>query len=81
MATPEFRWPMTRQDVLVGDDVLGVGHADVGLGLVVEGHELDLEARLLEGALELLDGELGAELDALAERGLAAARAGSGWRS
>ena len=57
---------------LVGDDVLGVRHTDVGLGLVVEGHELDLEALLLERALELLDGELRAELDALAERRLTA---------
>src|SRR5262249_18640372 len=31
---------------------------------------LDLEAHLLEWALELLDGELGAELDAFTERGL-----------
>ena len=38
---------MTAMNVLVGDDVLGVGDADVGLGLVVEGHELDLPARLL----------------------------------
>src|SRR4029450_2654277 len=36
----------------------------------VEGHELDLVAHLLEIALHLLHGELGAELDALAERGL-----------
>jgi len=60
-------------DVLVGDDVLRVGHADVGLGLVVVGHQLDPEAGLLQVALELLDGELRAELDALAERRLAAA--------
>jgi len=59
-------------DVLVGDDVLGVGDADVGLGLIVEGHELDLVAHLLEIALQLLDGELGAELDAFAQSGLAA---------
>ena len=28
------------EDVLVGDDVLRVGHADVGLGLIVERNEL-----------------------------------------
>ena len=62
-----------RENILVGDDVLRVRHADVGLGLVVEGYELDLEALFLEGALEFLDGELRAELDALAERRLTAA--------
>src|SRR5574341_1044533 len=66
--------PDHGQDVLVGDDVLRVGHADVGLGLVVERYQFDLEAHLLEVALELLDGELRAELDALAEGGLAAAQ-------
>ena len=65
--------PDDREDVLVGDDVLAVGDADVGLGLVVVRHELDLETHLLERALELLDGELGAEFDAFAERGLPAA--------
>src|SRR4029434_1060087 len=60
------------ENVLVGDDVLGVGHADVGLGLVVERYQLDLPAGLFEVALELLDGQLRAELDALTECGLAA---------
>jgi hypothetical protein len=60
-----------RQDVLVGDDVLAVGHADVRLGLVVERYEIDLEARLLETAFELVDGELGAELDAFTKCRLA----------
>src|SRR5215475_505078 len=60
------------QDVLVGDDVAGVGDTHIGLGLVVEGHELDLEPHLFERSLELVDGELRTELDALAERRLAA---------
>src|SRR5438445_727631 len=61
------------ENVLVGDDVLRVGDADVGLGLVVEGDQLHLEALLLQGSLELLDRQLRAELDALAERRLTAA--------
>jgi hypothetical protein len=59
-----------RVDVLVRDDVLRVRHAHVGLRLVVEGNELDLVARLLERALQLVDGELRAELDAFAQGGL-----------
>jgi hypothetical protein len=61
------------ENVLVGDDVLRVGDADVGLGLVVERNQLNLEALLLQGPLELLDRELRAEFDALAERRLTAA--------
>src|SRR6266700_1793278 len=61
-----------REDVLVRDDVLGVRDADVWLGLIIEGDELDLVPHLLERALQLVDGELGAQLDALAERGLPA---------
>src|SRR5262249_11596572 len=44
----------------------------VGLGLIVEGHELHFVAHLLQVALHLLDGELRAELDALAQRSLTA---------
>jgi hypothetical protein len=61
------------EDVLVGDDVLRVGHAHIGFGLVVEGHEFHLEAHLLERPLVLLDRELRAELDSLAQRRLTAA--------
>ena len=43
--------------------------ADVGPPLIVEGHELHPEPCPLEGALELLDRELGAEPDALSVRG------------
>src|SRR5262249_56338302 len=59
---------------LGGVGVLRGGHGGVGLGLVGEGGELDVEALLLEGTLEPLDGELRAELDALAERRLTAAQ-------
>src|SRR5262245_103468 len=61
-------------DRLVGDDVLRVRDADVRLGLIVVRDQLDLEAGFLEIALELLDAELRAELDAFTERGLAAAQ-------
>jgi hypothetical protein len=61
-----------HHDVLVGDDVLRVRHADIGLGLVIVGHHLDLEAGLLEWTLELLHGQLRPELDAFAQRRLAA---------
>jgi hypothetical protein len=67
-----------HEDVLIGDDVLRVGHADVGLGLVVERNQLDLEALLGEIAAELLDGELRAQLDALAEGRLTAAEGALG---
>ncbi len=60
------------QDVLVGDDVLRVGHAHVRLSLVVVGHERDLVTHLLKVALEVLNRELGAELDALTEGRLTA---------
>src|SRR5439155_18397449 len=61
-----------------GDDVLRVRDSDVGLSLVVEGNQLDLEALLREVALELFDGELCAELDALAEGRLTAAEGALG---
>src|SRR2546422_8311015 len=61
------------ENVLVRDDVLRVRHADVRLGLIVERDQGDLVAHLREVAPPLLDGELGAELDALTEGRLAAA--------
>jgi len=59
-----------EEDVGVGHNVLGVGHTHIGLGLVIERHELDLEAHLLQGALELVNGQLGPQLDPLPQGGL-----------
>jgi hypothetical protein len=61
-------------DRLIGDDVLCVGHADIRLGLIVVGDELDSETSLFQLPLELLHGELGPELGTFAKRGLTAAQ-------
>ena len=60
------------EDRGIRDDALRVGDAGVGIALVVEGRELDLEPELCQGSGELLDGELGAVLDVGADRGHAA---------
>jgi hypothetical protein len=64
--------PDHADDVPVGDDVPRVGDADVGLGLIVERNELHLPARLLDRTLELLEGQLCPQLDALTQGGLTA---------
>jgi hypothetical protein len=51
------------QDGGIGDDGLGVGHAGVRIGLIIEGGQFDLETQLGEGAGQLLEAELGAALD------------------
>src|SRR5262245_22086508 len=66
--------PDDGENLFVGDDVLGIRDADIGLGLIVVGHELVLEAHLGEVAAERLYRELGAELDAFAERRLTTAQ-------
>ncbi|BAW02665.1 hypothetical protein TTMY_2302 [Thermus thermophilus] len=53
------------QDVGVVDDAVGVGHAHVGVGLVVVGDEDELKAQGLEPLLRLLHGELRPQLDLL----------------
>ena len=59
-------------DVLVRDHVPCVGDADVGLGLIVERHDLDLVPHRLQRTLVLFHCQLRAQLDAFAERSLAA---------
>jgi hypothetical protein len=51
------------QDRRIGHDGLRVGDALLGGGLVVEGHELHLDAHLREGTGQLFDGELRGILD------------------
>ena len=58
--------PDHGEDFLIGNHVPGVRHAHVRLGLIIERHHLHLEAQLLDRPLQLLDSELGTELDALA---------------
>jgi hypothetical protein len=61
-----------QQYVGVGQDVARVGDADLGLRLVVVRHEHEIVAERLEALDRLLDGELRAELDRLADRRLLA---------
>ncbi len=60
------------QDVGVVDDAVGVGHAHVGVGLVVVGDELEVKAQGLEPGLGLLNGQLRPQLDLLPQGRLGA---------
>ncbi len=61
-----------HQDFGIGDHVARVGDADFRFRLVVLGHQHEIVAQRFERLDRLLDGELGAEFDMFAERGLLA---------
>ena len=61
-----------HQDFGIGDHVARVGDADLRFGLIVLRHQHEIVAQRFECLDRLLDGELRAELDMFAERGLLA---------
>ncbi len=62
----------------IGNDGLGICHAGVRIGLVVEGSQFDLEAHLGQGLGQLLDSQLGATLDVRTHHGLSAGQGALG---
>ena len=64
------------EDVLVADELGGVLLADGGLGLVVEGFELEGDAVDVFVLVGRFDGEVGGVLDAQAQRGEVAGEGG-----
>jgi len=60
------------QDRGIGDDALGVGHAGVGVGLIVKGRQFNLEPHISQGFAELLKGEFGTTFHINAYHGLIA---------
>jgi hypothetical protein len=66
------------QDVGVVDDAVGVGHAHVGVGLVIVGDQLEVKAQRPEAGLGVFYGQLRPQLDLLPQGRLGAGEGGLG---
>lgn len=62
------------QDIGVVDDAVGVGHAHVGVGLVVVGNQLQVKAQGPEAGLGVFHGQLRPQLDLLPQGCLGAGK-------